>query len=513
MKKIWIPLLLFVILSLQNHAHADKPRVVTGQVILDNNRNGKSDKGEKGLPNVLITDGIQFVRTTKDGSFRITITPDPVIPWQPARVISVCWPTGYWPVKRQWWIRLHDLKPDQSCDFFLHLQKQKLPFTIAHATDPHNNFSTSEFFRDEILRMADDVDLCLITGDLGYAGRKNAVDAFTTIRRYTQSFPVPMFHAPGNHDIVGIHSTQWSVLDSLAGYGPYTQFLGPIRWSFDYAGVHLVGLDWARIDKEKKLQTGVPDVAIEWLTRDLEKLKSGTRILLFMHHHWRPDEKFWNLLVQHKVELLLAGHSHRNLDQSRRGIKALTTMNLRGPYRLVTVHEKGHSVVNRCYGCKAYGGTYHSRRCKLKIPPGASQIKDAAHKEVRNRKVNSTMVLAKKLTAKNLQMLAEIQPGGATNFGIRIIAEDQKSNPVEITCGKDEIQIGDLRTTVLNARGQKGISLNVFIKDGKLRVLGNHRFELEGTFALKGKCTVSLFSRGGNTLFRKVAVWDAPDNP
>ena len=50
------------------------------------------------------------------------------------------------------------------------------------------------------------------------------------------------------------------------GNGAYTKYLGPIRWSFDYAGVHFVGLDWAR-EVAGTIQTGVAPSAVRWLAR------------------------------------------------------------------------------------------------------------------------------------------------------------------------------------------------------------------------------------------------------
>ena len=41
----------------------------TGHVYVDNNNNGIFDKGEKGLSGVLVSDGLNVVKTANDGSF------------------------------------------------------------------------------------------------------------------------------------------------------------------------------------------------------------------------------------------------------------------------------------------------------------------------------------------------------------------------------------------------------------------------------------------------------------
>src|SRR4026207_2218717 len=45
---------------------------VTGVVFLDRDGNGIRDRGEAGIPNVVVSDQIQVVRTGAEGSFRIS---------------------------------------------------------------------------------------------------------------------------------------------------------------------------------------------------------------------------------------------------------------------------------------------------------------------------------------------------------------------------------------------------------------------------------------------------------
>lgn len=478
-------------------------RTVRGRVILDLNRNGKLDGNEKGIADVLLTDGMQFVRTESDGSYTIKVADDPLVPHKPAQVIAVRWSSGLWPVGQHWFKRVGDIKPGESVDFFLRSDKQRLPFTLVHATDPHNDLIGSDLFRDEIDRLGSQANLCVFTGDLGYMGRDNAEKSFTSIRAFTRAFPVPLLHTPGNHDICDIHTTKWSEDHPLAGYGPYLKYLGPIRWSFDYADVHLVGLDWARIAEDGKLQTGTPDTAIAYLEQDLKFVKPGTRIFVFMHHHHRLDEKFWDVLVKHKVELLLAGHSHRNLDQSRRGVKALTTMNLRGPYRLLVVNEVGHDIVNRCSGCK--DPSYHSKHCQLFRPTGAT--KRGAGQKIIDKAVDG-VVSIQGARAGSFEVTAEIEPATAQKFGMRFAPADPKAKPTEIICFDNDLVAGGLRTSAVRGRDQKTFQLTLIAESGKLCIYANGRAQMERPFDPGEKCGVSLFAERGRAFFKNVEVWD-----
>lgn len=189
---------------------AETSETVRGRVVLDVNANGQIDPGEKGIVGVAVTDGINFVTTADDGAFQIVPTDDPVIPYKPAQVITMCWPSGKWPTSL-WYRRLADIQPGEELLFGLRDDVQSLPVTIVHGSDPHNNFSPggiSTVWRDEVRRLGGAARFAIVTGDLGYAGIKNADEMFTSVQRYTQGFPIPMFHTPGNHDLVGIHKTE-----------------------------------------------------------------------------------------------------------------------------------------------------------------------------------------------------------------------------------------------------------------------------------------------------------------
>lgn len=476
---------------------------VTGRVLLDANGSGKVDDGDEGLANMLVSDGIQFVRTAPDGTFALKVADDPLIPYKPAQVITVCWPSGTWPVARRFYVRRADIKPGENVEFLLREQKQALPFTFAHGTDPHDNTCGGELFRTDIEGMSSRVKFCLMTGDLGYAGRDGAEKMFTSLREATLRFPIPLLHAPGNHDICDIHSTHWTDQNPLAGYGPYTKYLGPLRYSFDYAGIHFVGLDWARIKEDGKLETGVPDTVIDWVKRDLSQLKPGTRIFLFMHHDFRHgDDKFWDVLVQHKAELVLAGHSHRNKEETRRGIKRLTTQNLCGPYRLVTIGAKGHDIVNRCFTGNASGHVHsYAGKCKMIQELGSFKGKRGPHKEVVLQEVKAAHVIDG-FKSRQLELLAEVDPGTATSFGLRFAKTQLSLNAA------DELHIGDVQTTSVRGRMDRSYRVWIVMAENKLMVQVNNRVEYEKTFAPNEATTVELFAEGGTATFRKVDLWE-----
>ena len=491
---------------------AAEPVTVRGRVILDKNANGQLDGDEKGLAGVAVTDGMQFIATSEDGSFELKTIDDPVLPYKPAQVITLCWGTGYWPTGL-WYRRLADIKPDEALLFGLRTDEQKIPFAMVQTTDPHNNFTgeLSQWFRDEVSRLKNSVKFAIVTGDLGYAGFDNADVMFGTIQGFTRSFPIPMFHTPGNHDIVAIHTVDWKKQTELHGSGAYTKYLGPIRWSFDYAGCHFVGLDWVFEEKDGKLEGGMPPVCIEWLEKDFARLKPGTRIFPFCHSQWCPQEKFYDLLRKHKMELFLAGHSHQNLDVSPDGLKMLTTVNLLGkeaPFRVLHVYDGGHDVVDRCKGTESG----HRRDCDLHVPGPIEPMRRETVELANQTVADKQAVKVGDLRSPWIELLAEFEPPQTGTCGVRLTCDDPAVPPVEVRFEKTSLLSGKL--TIPDVRREPGdkYRLRVHTLNGYLQVRVNDRVHFERALPTDKPWRAELIAEGGEGKFTKVQLWKLIDN-
>lgn len=482
-------------------------RIVRGRVIEDANGNGRLDSDEQGMPGIVISDGVQFVKTGKDGSYELKVAPDPMIPYRPAQVIAMSWPSGSWP-SVPWYRRLADLPEGEALNFALRAEEQELPLTLAHGTDPHDNCASGKslMWAEEIGRMKKQVSFAVMTGDLGYAGTENAHKMFASVAEYTRKFPVPLFHTVGNHDVVGIHSADWKKPTEIHGNGAYTKFLGPIRWSFNRAGVHFVGIDWALIDpKNGEAEVGVPDVATDWLRKDLELQKPGTRTFLFLHQPWSPTNAFWDVLVNHKVELVLGGHSHRNLDMSQRGIKALTTMNLRGPYRLLTIFKDRHELIERCMGCK--DPTYHSRKCRLKSPDLNTAQRRQKHLKLPGVQLASGEKLLEQFAGDAMEIVAEIVPGRAKRCGLKLAPSKNPNDVVEIAIVGKSLFVDGLEIPAVPLPHDKGFDLRVIVTGNRFLLTSNLRVLYEKRLHAQGPRQVTLFAEDGDAQFNGIEAW------
>ena len=291
-----------------------RAEVVSGRVFLDADRNGRFDRGE-GLAGVPVSDGVAFTRTDANGLYRIDARLHELLPPDKEPILTVSFPSGTWPA-RGWFRRVPRAARPRSVDFPLRPDAQKLPFVFVHATDPHvPRAGRDKFpaFRGEIAPLAARVPFCILTGDCvdmadmrPYARAKAEWDLFA---QQARDFPLPLFTIPGNHDPAGVNCLRgWDRKHPMYGYGFYWRIVGPLRWSFNYAGVHFVGIDYAR-KVGPKWVWGVPRSAVTWLGRDLKLRPPGSRVLLFVHYpHGVKELK--DLLRERKVEHIFAGHTH-----------------------------------------------------------------------------------------------------------------------------------------------------------------------------------------------------------
>ncbi|MCE9553582.1 MAG: metallophosphoesterase [Planctomycetes bacterium] len=478
---------------------------ISGRVYIDANGNGQLDGGETGLAGVAVTDGVQIVESGADGSYRLELADDPVLPIRNTRTVAISWPTNTWP-SGAWYRRLDQTKPGDAINFGLVQEKQKFPFAVVHATDPHDAFRRdfNYLWRQDVGRMGDLVRFAVVTGDLGYMGPDNADKDFADIRQFTRDFPVPMFHTPGNHDIVGIHSTDWKKPTDIHGNGAYTKYLGPLRWSFTYAGVHFIGLDWARVEPNGSLQTGHPDVAVHWLDADLKRLPAGARIIGFSHQFWSPDPKFWQLVKKYKFELLMAGHAHRNMDISNDGIEYQLTMSLS---KILHVKAQGHQLVDYCQGYNLAKPGTHVGHCRLFVLE-QFQPRRGEHEGLIDKRLTGASYRFKPMPTKACELELTIEPETARKFGVRIATGDAAASRLEVAIEGNTISAGDLTTAAGRRHDDNNIHLHLLWDNELLEVRCNRRSFFTQPLKAAGPLSIELFAEGGPAVFRQVDLWE-----
>jgi plastocyanin len=112
----------------------------------------------------------------------------------------------------------------------------------------------------------------LHTGDLTHLSKPAEFD---TLQQVLSDLSVPVFYVPGEHDV--LEDDGKSYLDR---FGKGTSGAG---WhSFDHSGVHFIGLVNVVNLKAGGLGT-LGDEQLEWLEKDVKRLKSSTPVVVFAH--------------------------------------------------------------------------------------------------------------------------------------------------------------------------------------------------------------------------------------
>ncbi len=248
---------------------------IRGIVFYDKNENGVLDKDEAGMAGVSVSDQVQVVVSDAQGRYEIHSA-------KGYGFVLVTAPEGY--TSTASW-----QKVAATNDFALAKKNTPATFSFIHASDTH--ISEKSVDRMQKLReivSATKPDFLLITGDLVKdalrVSEKEASGYYELYKKEIEKFTVPVWSVPGNHEIFGIerHLSLVSQSHPLYGKKMYHHYLGPNYYSFNYGGIHFVGLD--NVDYEDLWYFGrVDSLQVKWLQADLTTVPKTTPVITFGH--------------------------------------------------------------------------------------------------------------------------------------------------------------------------------------------------------------------------------------
>jgi hypothetical protein len=185
--------------------------------------------------------------------------------------------------------------------------------------------------------------------------RKRADSLFDLYAQTEQALGLKVHHTIGNHDQFGLF-TKSGVQVNSPGYGKqlYKERMGPTYYSFDSKGYHFVVLDTVQPTEDRSWEARIDQPQIEWLTADLNKLPTGTPIVVTGHvplvtafnaytapeaaggsgttpRSTHPQLSVANayevlpILEKHNVLAVLQGHTHINEVVNYHGIDYITS--------------------------------------------------------------------------------------------------------------------------------------------------------------------------------------------
>jgi predicted MPP superfamily phosphohydrolase len=269
-------ILLFSLLLSATVAQAQT--TITGIVFIDTNNNGTADSGEAGVSGVQVSDQATVVVTGSDGRYELKTTAG-------RSFVMISLPNGHKASQGIW----KRIETNTSINFPLVKTSPPTEFSFIHASDTHISEQTLPRmvkFRELAEKLKP--DFVLITGDLVRdALRVPEEEARRCYELYVEhigKFTMPTWSVPGNHEIFGIerHMSLVSAKNPMYGRKMYAHYLGPDYYSFNYGGIHFIGLN--DVDFEDTWYFGrVDSLQMSWLKQDLATLPAKTPVVTFKH--------------------------------------------------------------------------------------------------------------------------------------------------------------------------------------------------------------------------------------
>lgn len=273
-----------------------------GRVFIDKNNNGIWDENEKGLSDIMISDGLNVVKTAKDGTY--------ILPGhQKEKFIFVTTPSGYRPNNTFYQKISHKIK---SYDFPLQISENKIKKDGSHL---FIHISDTEIFGSSIAQHTEwtqnirdyatneSAAFIIHTGDICYVdGLKNHIKLMNSTNMHTQ-----MFYGIGNHDLIkGAYAEEM-----------YEHYYGPTFYSFNVGNVHYIMTPMLNGDYHPSY---TKEDVYRWLKNDLAHLSKGTPIIMFCHSLLTTGDSFvygineqeFIDLDEHNLKAWIYGHWHIN---------------------------------------------------------------------------------------------------------------------------------------------------------------------------------------------------------
>ena len=250
---------------------------ITGSVYVDGNGNGKRDANERGVAGVAVSNQDTVVTTDASGAFRIP---------RGSGILFVSVPDGY-RAHGSFWHAVADTA--NTISFALTSTGRVRDFSFVHASDTHISPVSVERTR-RLGALADSLSpaFLVITGDLVRdalrVGEPEATSYYELFAHETSAFRTPVWTVPGNHENFGIErdKSHVSATNPLYGRAMYHKYFGPDYYSFNYGGVHFIGLNTVDID-DQSYYGHVDSLQLAWLARDLALVPASMPVVTFDH--------------------------------------------------------------------------------------------------------------------------------------------------------------------------------------------------------------------------------------
>jgi len=278
-----------------------------GKVFHDSNENRIMDSSEKGIPGVVVSNGVDLVQTDAQGSYEIPVSDD--------AIVFVIKPRDWMtPVNEENLPQFYYLhKPNGSPDYFTYQGVEPtgdLPeeinfplfpddgsesFKMVVFGDPQPyNISQVDYVAEDIVSELigrEDLEFGMTMGDI--VG--DDLDLFSPLNRAVSKIGIPWYNVLGNHDV------NYMAPNDVLSDETYERVYGPATYAFVYGDVHFLVLDDVihdSISGSRRYVGGLRPDQLEFVSNYLGIVPTDDLVVLTMH-----------------IPLALHGESFRNSDQ------------------------------------------------------------------------------------------------------------------------------------------------------------------------------------------------------
>ncbi len=311
----YVVAVLWLLLALSAQAQ----KFATGVVFHDVNRNGVRDAAEPGIPNVLVSNQREVVRTDRQGRYKLPVDEDTILfvikprGWQvPLNEQNL--PQFYYIHKPKGSpaLRYAGVPPTgnlpESVDFALmpHRERDQFRILVFGDTQPRDLQEVGYIAHDVVRELAGvkDVTFATVLGDIVF----DDLNLFEPLNRVLAQIGVPWYPVIGNHDM-NFDGQQDHLADET-----YERVYGPPYYAFEYGRVSFIVLDdvnW----QGQGYTAGLGDRQIEFVRNYLQHVPRSHLVVLLMHIPlWQLPEserkQLFDALAPFANTLSFSAHTH-----------------------------------------------------------------------------------------------------------------------------------------------------------------------------------------------------------
>ncbi|MBI1312761.1 metallophosphoesterase [bacterium] len=309
---------------LESQDSAPEQQQATGIVFHDANGNGKFDAGEKPLPGVRVSNGVEITKTDNSGRYQIGVTDDTIVfvvkpsGWRTPldeNNLPIFYynhkPHGSPPLKFKGVAPSGDLP--KSIDFPLTPQDEPEKFKAVLFGDPQPRDQMEvDYIAHDVIEelVGTDASFGVTLGDIVF----DDLNMFGPQARSIALLGIPWYNVIGNHDI------NYDAANDRMSDETFERHFGPAYYSFDHGQVHFVVLDdieWYIPDGAGKgrYRGGLGEDQIEFVKNDLALVPDEQLVVLMMHIpivDVEDRQELYRIIEKRPLCISISGHTHHH---------------------------------------------------------------------------------------------------------------------------------------------------------------------------------------------------------